>query len=169
MNHHILDTEDNEDDVDDVFPVLAAGQHEPENIGSLGMTSKIPPSFDGRTSWFQYEELIDDWLDLTTLDPDKHGPALKNRLSGDAIIYKQLMQRNLLKDPNQGVKHFKAVLRPHYVKGTQSVCLWRFFQFMRTHRGNTEFIKWIGRIWSEPQASDGVMDGSDAGTSTQRP
>ena len=146
MNHHTIDTEDIEDEIEDTFPVLAAGQHEHDSFGSLGMSSKIPPSFDGRTSWFQYEEMIDDWLDLTTLDPAKHGPALKNRLTGDAVVYKEMMQRTLLKDPIEGVKHFKAVLRPYFIKGTQSVFLWRFFQFMRTHRGNTEFIKWIGKF-----------------------
>ena len=32
---------------------------------SSGITVKIPKLFDGPTSWFKYEELIDDWL-LTT-------------------------------------------------------------------------------------------------------
>ena len=27
-----------------------------------GITTKIPPLFDGSTSWFKCEELIDDWL-----------------------------------------------------------------------------------------------------------
>ena len=49
-------------------------------------TPKIPPAFDGRSSWFAYEEAIDDWLDITTLDAEKHGPSLKNRLYGDAAI-----------------------------------------------------------------------------------
>ena len=40
-------------------------------------TPKIPPAFDGRNSWFAYEEAIDDWLDITTLQPEKHGPSLK--------------------------------------------------------------------------------------------
>ena len=35
-------------------------------------TPKIPPAFDGRSSWFAYEEAIDDWLDITTLDAEKH-------------------------------------------------------------------------------------------------
>ena len=42
---------------------------------TLGMTSKIPPMYDGKTSWFQYEELIDDWVDLTrsrTTNKDRH-------------------------------------------------------------------------------------------------
>ena len=47
-------------------------------------TPKIPPAFDGRSSWFAYEEAIDDWLDITTLDEDTRGPALKNRLIGSA-------------------------------------------------------------------------------------
>ena len=53
-----------------------------------GITTKIPSLFDGSTSWFKYEELIDDWLDLTVLEPEKRGPALKNRLVGDADMYK---------------------------------------------------------------------------------
>ena len=33
-----------------------------------GITTKIPLLFDGSTSLFKYEELIDDWLDLTVLE-----------------------------------------------------------------------------------------------------
>ena len=43
----------------------------------LQSTPKIPPSFDGRSSWFSYEEAVDDWVDITTLDPEKLGPSLK--------------------------------------------------------------------------------------------
>ena len=56
-------------------------------VGS-GITTKIPPLFDGSTSWFKYEELIDDWLELTVLEADERGPALKSRLVGDAELYK---------------------------------------------------------------------------------
>ena len=44
------------------------------------VTTKIPPAYDGRTSWFAYEELVEDWCDLTELEPEKHGPALKKPL-----------------------------------------------------------------------------------------
>ena len=55
-----------------------------------GTTAKIPPLFDGSTSWFWYEELIDDWLDLPMLEAEKkRGPALKNRLVGDAEMHKR--------------------------------------------------------------------------------
>ena len=97
----------------------------------LQSTPKIPPSFDGRSSWFSYEEAIDDWVDITTLDPEKQGPSLKNRLVGDAAVYKPLLDRDLLRDPNAGVRCFKETVRPHFVKGNQSVFLWRFFQFLR--------------------------------------
>ena len=53
-----------------------------------GINTKISPLFDGSTSWFKYEELIDDWLDLTVLEARKRGPALKNRLVGEASLYK---------------------------------------------------------------------------------
>ena len=34
-------------------------------------TPKIPPGFDGRSSWFAFEEAVDDWIDTTTLDAEK--------------------------------------------------------------------------------------------------
>ena len=46
----------------------------------LQSTPKIPPSFDGRSSWFSYEEAVDDWVDITTLAPEKLGPSLKTDL-----------------------------------------------------------------------------------------
>ena len=49
-----------------------------------GITPKILPSCDGTTSWFKYEELIEDWPDGRVLDTRKQGPALKNRLHGKA-------------------------------------------------------------------------------------
>ena len=38
-----------------------------------GITTKIPPLFGGSTSWFKYEELIDDWLDLAVHEESKRG------------------------------------------------------------------------------------------------
>ena len=48
----------------------------------LHVTPKVAPSCDGRTYWFAYEEAIYDWLDITTLAPDKRAPGLKARLAG---------------------------------------------------------------------------------------
>ena len=48
--------------------------------------------FKVSTSWFRYEELVDDWLDLTVLVAGKW-PALRNRLVGNAEMYKGLQAR----------------------------------------------------------------------------
>ena len=34
-------------------------------------SAKVAPSYNGNTSGFQCEELIDEWYDLTTVDPSK--------------------------------------------------------------------------------------------------
>ena len=41
-----------------------------------GITINISPLLDGSTSWFKYDELIDDWLNLTQLEPGKRRPSL---------------------------------------------------------------------------------------------
>ena len=40
-------------------------------------------SYDGKISWFSYEDAIDDWCDIIELEDEKKGPALRNRLEGD--------------------------------------------------------------------------------------
>ena len=37
---------------------------EPYPTAVLQFTTKIAPSFDGRVSWFSYEEAIDEWSDI---------------------------------------------------------------------------------------------------------
>ena len=77
----------------------------------------MPPSFDEKTSWFAYENAIDDWCDITELDDEKRGPALRNRLERDAAIYKKILDRDALKNKEKGVLYFKRTLRPVFVKG----------------------------------------------------
>ena len=150
---------DYEEDLDD-FPFLSAANSSERAESVVGayraestdqwaaasrITTKIPPLVNGLTSWFKYEEQIDEWLDLAALEVSKRGPALKNRLVGDAEIYTGLLDREPL-TAHDGVKFFKGTLRPQYVKGAQSVFLWRFYRSLRTRRGNTEMVKWIGRF-----------------------
>ena len=110
-------------------------------------TTKIAPAFNGRTSWFAYEELIEEFLDVTILDGEKIGPALRSRLIGDAAVYKPLFDRDLLKvnDRERAAEYFKSVLRPNFIKGAQHVFLWRFLSLFKMARGGQEMIKWIGR------------------------
>ena len=121
----------------------------PDNVpkGSIKMTPKIPPTFDGQSSWFEFEDLIDDWVGITTLSQDKLGPSLKNSLIGAAEYYKNMLDNTLLKDPDNGIAHFKEILRPYFVKGVNHVFLWRFMQLFRTWRGHSgEFVQWIARF-----------------------
>ena len=123
----------------------AATSHSDNRMG-IKMTPKVPSQFDGQSSWFEYEDLIDDWLGITTLDADKHGPSLKNALIGSASFYKSMLDNALLRDPDRGLTHFKDTLRPYFVKGVNHVFLWRFLQMFRTYRGQSEFVHWIGRF-----------------------
>ena len=60
-------------------------------------------------SWFAYEDAIDDWCDITELDADKRGPALRNRLEGEAAIHKRLLDRDRLKDSYQRSEVFQEL------------------------------------------------------------
>ena len=67
--------------------------------------------FNGTTSWFAYEEAIEDWCDITELDAEKRGPALRNRLEGDAAVYRSLLDRDQFRDAQNGEifqKQFKT-------------------------------------------------------------
>ena len=79
---------------------FAASSSEMRSSG-IKMTPKVPPQFDGQSSWFEYEDLIDDWLGITTLDPEKHGPSLKNALVGAASFYKSILDNTLLRDATE--------------------------------------------------------------------
>ena len=84
------------------------------------MSTKIPPEWNGRGSWFAYEELVFDWQDVCVLEKEKQGPALRNRLRDDAIVYKQTLDRDRLKTAD-GVEYFLKTMRPNFVKGVQNV------------------------------------------------
>ena len=62
-----------------------------DNRPGIKMPPKVPSQFDGQSSWFEYEDLINDWLGITTLDADKHGPSLKNAAS----FYKSMLDNAL--------------------------------------------------------------------------
>ena len=93
---------DDEDLLEGFYVTVIHGQG---GDGSLNVvTTQGPPGFDGRTLWFAYEEAIDKWCDITELDPAKRGPALRSRLEGDAAIYKPMLDRDQLVNPDSGVE-----------------------------------------------------------------
>ena len=84
-----------------------------EETLNLLMTAKQPPLYDGKVSWFRYEELVDDWVTITTVEAPR-GPLLKSRLTGDAFMYKAVLQNDLLQDPDEGVNYFKNTLEKYF-------------------------------------------------------
>ena len=60
--------------------------------------------------------------------------------------YKRLLDREMLRDPNEGVNYFKRFLRPHFIKGAQTVFLYRFMQFMKHNRGTMDLQRWMTRF-----------------------
>ena len=140
-----------EDEPNDDYESYAMRQRMQPHGGQLMMTTqvttKVPPGFDGKTSWFAFEDAIDDWCDITELKAEKWGPALRNRLEGEASVFKRLLDREELRQPNgSGVEYFKRTLRPHFVKGAQTVFLYRFMRFMKNNRGNGDLMKWMTRF-----------------------
>ena len=111
----------------------------------LQITTKVPPAFNGSFSWFRYEERIDEWCDITSVTPRRQGPLLKSRLCGHAEIYKPYLDRDLLRDDNNGVTYFKDTLRRHFIKGAEHTFLWRYLTFMQKsqRRSSVELLEWI--------------------------
>ena len=114
---------------------------------NLSMTPKQPPLFNGRISWFRYEDAVDEWVTLTSVEkPEKWGPLLRSRLIDDAAIYRNMLDPALLQDPVNGVEYFKKTLRPYFVKGSTNVFLYRLLTFFNCRRGNQEFIQFISKF-----------------------
>ena len=61
-----------------------------EETLNYSMTAKQPPSYDGKASWFRYEELVDNWTTFTTIEAPKRGFLVKSRLIGDAYTHKEV-------------------------------------------------------------------------------
>ena len=122
-------------------------------------TTKIPPGFNGLGSFFAFEELVYDWVDITQLPPEMHGPSLKTRLTGEAATHRPLLDRPQLKDKDLGVEYFLTTLRPHYIKGAVHVFLYRLFQFMKLRRHRLDYGRWIQKfVLMRKRLTDSWMD-----------
>ena len=118
--------------------------YEAQPATGVKMTPKIPPSFDGQSSWFEFEDLIDDWVNITTLSAEKLGPSLKNALTGNAEYYKKMLDNEQLRRERNGITYFKETLRPYFVKGACfSLAFHAALQDLARKR---EFVSWIARF-----------------------
>ena len=133
------------DQLDEEIQVLSAAFGSTDLRPGELMNAKNPPAFDGRMGFFTFEELVLDWIDSCTLSPELRGPALKNALKGEAAIYKPMLDRQRLRNVDDGVNYFLETLRPHFVKGVQATFLHRLFQFMRLRRGGLEISRWLAK------------------------
>ena len=88
------------------------------------MTIKVPPAFNGHVQtqrYFANEDSVEEWVSITSIDKDKRGPLLRNRLLGEAIRLKPLFDTGSLRDPENGVSYFLSVLMPYCIKDNEHV------------------------------------------------
>ena len=97
---------------------------------------KIPLAFNGVEPWYIYEEYVRDWCDITSIDKDKQGPLLRERLTGEALVYKPQMDKEKLKKDKEvfgipeGAKYFLDFLRPKHLKNPAAFFLYRLVQYL---------------------------------------
>ena len=66
-----LESEDDQQHTDNSGSMAPAVERDHHSTG-IRMTPKVPPTFDGQASWFEFEGLIDDWLGIATLNPGRN-------------------------------------------------------------------------------------------------
>ena len=102
-----MDIDDFPEDYDEDHVVEnALAARDDEALASLKMTPKIAPAFDGSTPFYMYEEIVEEWTSLTTLEPKLWATNLRNRLTGEAAFAKKLVNVEQCKDPDNGVRYF---------------------------------------------------------------
>ena len=82
------DDDDPSEYEDDEYPAMenALAARDDEALSSLKMTPKIAPAFDGSMPFYMYEEIVEEWTSLTTLEPRLWATNLRNRLTGEAMF-----------------------------------------------------------------------------------
>jgi hypothetical protein len=71
---------------------------------------------------------------------------LRNQIEDKVPMYKRLLNREMLRDPEDGANYFKRFLRPHFIKGVQTVFLYRFMQFMKHNRDTVDLQRRMTRF-----------------------
>ena len=83
MTEPTYDLEDWQDDHEG--DVYAASGHNRRHIHELQrlfafqrVTTKVPPSYDGTSSWFAFEDALDDWCDIIELEREAKTSSTKS-------------------------------------------------------------------------------------------
>ena len=93
-------------------------------------------------SWFLFCEVVQDWLEITVVEPNKRGPSLRNRLAGQARMYVRAFNREKLASEN-GVEYFLEVLKKEYLRDAPRVFMWRFTNFLKVRRHSDDILSWL--------------------------
>ena len=109
-----------------------------------GITMKIPPRFRGPTSWFKYEELIDDWI-LQCLKSRKTRTSTEEQTCRRCRNAQRTSQSRI-SESRRWSQVFQGYVATQFQKRAQSVCLLGFYPFFRARRGDIEMVKWIGKF-----------------------
>ena len=121
------------DEENAMFMNEAFAMRDDEAWSSDKMTAKVPTAYDGITSFFAYEEYVEEWLLITTIEEAKQAPLLRFRLKGNALTCKKLLNQDRLKQAGS-VKYFLDILRPFFAKDRGHVFLWRFLRLFKFTR-----------------------------------
>ena len=128
--------------------------HGGQLVMTTQVTTKVPPGFDGKTSWFAFEDAIDDWCDITELEAEKWGP-------GEASVFKRLLDREELRQPNgRGVntsrEHWDHILwkELRQFSSSGSWDSWRTIVEMETWWSGWQDSDWRKKSW---RIMDGLM------------
>ena len=138
----LLTPENDEEDSEWMESIFAV--RDDEAWSSDQMTAKVPPAYDGLSSFFAYEEHVEEWLLITTIEAEKQAPLLRFRLKGNALTVKKLLDTDRLQRPGS-IKYFLDTTRPYFVKDRAHVFLWRFLQLFKFTRGHSDITMWIPR------------------------
>ena len=106
------------------------------------VATEVPPGYDGNASWLKYSDAVEEWCDLTRVEPRRRRPAIAARLSGRAELTEGL-DRDSQESRDFGVEYYLATMRPYLVKDKQAVCLYCFFQMLRCHHCQTDYRRWL--------------------------
>ena len=95
--------------------------------------------------WLAFQKAIDDWCDIPELDDENRGPALRNRVEGDAAIYKGILDRDLLKAKRM-VLRISVDLETFLCEESVNFVLCRFQHFVNLRRASSDLMKWMSRF-----------------------
>ena len=83
---------------DDAANFAFIGDHSMMTGGTLPrgapFTQKIPPSFNGRVNWFEFETRVRGWADICSVETERKAPMLKSALQDLAALCKKNLTEN---------------------------------------------------------------------------